>query len=342
MRAAERPVTRANVPRVITTATAPQLRPLGLGELLDRGVTLCVKNFVPFALIYVAYATPLGFITFFASRRNALMIEAVTEALRGGVTGTPSDSTAMTSLLSSSSPNDLLWSVVLGALFFFVGPLATAALIDATTEGYAGRLPTFAHAYRTGVARWLPMIGINLLFGAAIFALYVVLSLVVVVIALAVVALVSVAHAVGVVIGVVLGIVLVVALVVAFLVALLMLQMAYFTCVVEAAGPVTAFSRGVGRIANRIGIRRAMLVGFAYFAVSIGIFIVSALGQETLVGLLHSRVLGTVFSTIVGVLTAAFLTAFMTIFYYDLRVREEGLDLELAARASFAAPLEGA
>ena len=32
------------------------LRPLGLGELLDRAVTLCVRNFWPLAAIYVGFA----------------------------------------------------------------------------------------------------------------------------------------------------------------------------------------------------------------------------------------------------------------------------------------------
>jgi hypothetical protein len=41
-----------------------------------------------------------------------------------------------------------------------------------------------------------------------------------------------------------------------------------------------------------------------------------------------------VYATIIEVATAAFTTAFITIFYYDLRVREEALDLQIAAQAA--------
>jgi hypothetical protein len=38
-----------------------------------------------------------------------------------------------------------------------------------------------------------------------------------------------------------------------------------------------------------------------------------------------------IFSTLLSLATAAFVTAFVGIFYFDLRVRGEGFDLQLAA-----------
>jgi hypothetical protein len=81
-----------------------------------------------------------------------------------------------------------------------------------------------------------------------------------------------------------------------------------------------------------------MLAGLAYVAIGFGIFIVTAIGESVLFGFLHSNLLGTIFATAVEVASAAFTTAFVTIFYFDLRVREEGLDLQIAARAAGALP----
>jgi len=327
---------------VTPTVSATPLRPLGLGELLDRAVTLCVKYFVPFSLIYVAYAIPLGIVTFFASARNARLMEALTDGLRSRAAGQAPFTDLSSALAAGSSGNDVLWTLALFAILVFVSPIATAALIDATSETYLGRVATFAHAYRVGLTRWLPVIGINLLYALAAIALYAVAILASVLIFLALGLITAYAHVFGIVLDIVIGAVIFVVLVVFMLVVLLAVQMSYFACVVEGAGVVTSFTRGIGRVSNGIGFKRAVLVGLAYLAITIAISLVSLAGQGIIVGLLHSPPAGAVFATLVSVATAAFLTAFMTIFYFDLRVREEGFDLQLAAQAAFAAPFEGA
>jgi hypothetical protein len=338
---AERARPGANRQGVTPSYPATPLRPLGLGELLDRAVTLCVKYFVPFSLIYVAYAIPLGIVTFFASARNTRMIEALTDGLRSRATG-QAQAPDLSAFYASSSASDVWWTLALFALLIFVGPIATAALIDATSETYLGRVATFAHAYRVGVARWLPLIGINLLYAVAAFVLYAIAILATVLVFLALGLITAYAHVFGIVLDVVIGAVIFVALIVFMLVVLLAVQMSYFACVVEGAGVVTSFSRGIGRVSNGIGFKRAVLVGLAYLAITIAISLVSLAGQGIIVGLLRSPLAGAVFATLVSVATAAFLTAFMTIFYFDLRVREEGFDLQLAAQATFSPPFEGA
>jgi hypothetical protein len=63
---------------------------------------------------------------------------------------------------------------------------------------------------------------------------------------------------------------------------------------------------------------------------------VTLAGQSIFLGLLGGiagEIGGTAYAALVGIATAAFTTAFIAIFYYDLRVREEGFDLQQLAAA---------
>jgi hypothetical protein len=79
-------------------------------------------------------------------------------------------------------------------------------------------------------------------------------------------------------------------------------------------------------------------VGFAYLAITLGIGLVALLGQVLILSLSQSPVGGAVYEAVVRVISSAFTTAFIVIFYYDLRVREEGLDLQIEALAVRDAP----
>ena len=131
--------------------------------------------------------------------------------------------------------------------------------------------------------------------------------------------------------AVIVGTLLALVIVALALVVALAIQMSYFACVVERLPFITAFARGLSRVFNKVGLRRAFLVGLAYVAIFLGVYFVTVAGQAVLYGLVRSNVAGSAYSTLVEVATAAFSTAFIAIFYFDLRVREEGLDLQVAA-----------
>jgi hypothetical protein len=302
------------------------LRPLGLGEVLDRAVTLCVKQFLPFAMVYLVYAVPLAVVSYFASQDLAHVLATVADAAKRQ----PGDPSAvLRALQPAQSLNGP--TVLLFAVSFLVGPLAIAALTDAVAASYLGRAPTFASAYRVGLGRWLPMIVINVLYLAAGVVVYLVTIVALVLLMFGLFAISVALHGVGIAISVMVGIAATIAGIAFAIVVTLALQVSYFTCVVEGASAWRAFVVGLRRIFARVGIKRALLVGVAYLAIVVGIGIVSLIGQSVLVGLLRSTVAGTVYATLVRVATAAFTTAFVGIFYFDLRVREEGFDLELAA-----------
>lgn len=301
--------------------------------MLDRAVTLCVKNFVLLALIFIIYAIPYAVVQHLATRDFARVLASIQGAIttQSGKHG-GADPAALGHALSGASING--WYPLLIFLVFFVAPLPAAALIEACAAAYFKRPTTLGSAYRVALKRWLPLIGINVLYLGAGLMLYVLVVLLAVAIILALVFLTAALHAVGVVLAVLIGAAVVLAGVAFFVVAALAIQISYFTCVLEGAGTIVAFAQGLRRVFFGIGLARSLLVGVAFFAIGIGIGIVAILGQSIIVGLSHSTIAGTFYATIVRIATAAFTTAFIAIFYYDLRVREDGLDLELAADAA--------
>ncbi|GAC1299305.1 MAG: hypothetical protein NVSMB19_03130 [Vulcanimicrobiaceae bacterium] len=317
----------------------PSLRPLGVGEVLDRAVTLCVKHFVVLATIFVVYAVPFAVLQFFAGRDLAAVMATLQAALGAtSAAGKPADPAILAHALAAM-PALGPWYPLLVLTLVVIAPLPAAALIEACAALYLGRPATFVGAYRTALGRWPQLVALNLLYAFVGIVLYVVLIVAVIALTIGVALVTAAVHILGVAIGVVLVFAATVAGIAFFIVAWLALQVSYFTCVVERANAVTSFSVGLRRVFAGVGLVRSLLVGVAYLAIGIGIGLVALVGESVLIGLLHSQLAGSAYATIVRVATAAFTTAFVAIFYFDLRVREEGLDLQLDAERARAQPV---
>lgn len=311
------------------------LRPLGLGEVLDRAVNLCVKYFVPLTVIFVVYAIPLAVVQFFATQDFNHVLQSLVDAMRSGRQG--DQSTALARELDSMSGVNA-WAPLLILMSYFVYPLPAAALIATAAGFYLGKPVTFGEAYQAALSRWLNLIGVNVMYSFAAGFLYLAFVFLIVLLAFGIGFLYSVLPAVGIAIGVILGVLFLVLTIGFVIVATLAFEMSYFGCVLEKQNLAVAFVRGISRVFVGIGLRRSLLVGCAFAAIILGIGIVTAVGEAVIIGFFKDPVLGTVYTTVVRIATSAFTTAFITIFYFDLRVREEGLDLQLAAQASGSLP----
>ena len=310
-------------------ASNATLRPLGIGEVLDRAVNLCVTYFIPLAGIYVVYAIPVAVLTFFSSQGLAHIMQAVTDQVQAGHGKlTPEGINAALIASPASTP----FAFLLFAVTIFGAPLPAAALIEATTALYFKRATSFRQAYRVALDRYFPMLGVSMLYLFCGLAIYAVAILLVVFLIIGLVLLTSAAKTVGIVLSVILGTAFGLAGLGFLLVMILAWQISYFTCVVERATFTRAFVSSLKRTFSGIGLKRSLLIGAIFFAISIVLSLVTAGGEAVIVGLVHSTVLATIYETIVRVGTAAFTTAFIGIFYLDLRVREEGLDLQMQAQ----------
>ena len=314
----------------VSTGQAPALRPLGVGELLDRAVTLCVRHFGSFALIYLAFAVPLAICQFYGGGDSARVVGALVDAFRNAG-GKPPDPAAINRAIASSAP-ERAYSYALFFLTLLAGPLPAAALISATSRAYLGERITFAQSYRTALRKWLPLLGVEVLYAVAGVIVYLLVLVLTILIALALVLLAAAVRWLALVISIAAGIALTIAIALGVTLIVLAAQISFFACVVEDAPFVAAFAAGVSRVFGAGHLRRSLGVGLAYVAIWFGIFLVSAAGQSILLGLLRSNILGTAYSTLLSVGTVGFTTAFMAIYYYDLRVRSEGLDLQLEAQ----------
>lgn len=315
---------------MIALATERSLRPLGLGEVLDRAVTLCVANFVPLTLIFLVYAVPLAVIQFYATKDLAQIITVLTQAMQSPKTA---DSAALARQLNGVGSVNA-WTPVLLLMTFFVYPLPAAALIVSAARFYLGRPASFAEAYRAALGRWPHLIGLNFMYGLAGGFLYLVAIVIIIVLALGIGFLYSASAAAGIGIGIIIGVAALLASLAFAIVAFLAWQVSTYSCVLEQLNFAVAFVRGLKRVFAGIGLRRSLIVGCAYAAIIIGVELVAALGEVVVIGVLHNTAFGTIYTTIVRIATAAFTTAFVAIFYFDLRVREEGLDLAMAAQAA--------
>ena len=314
------------------------MRPLGLGEILDRAVTLCVRHFVIFALIWVVFALPLAVFQFLGTEDQSKIFGALADILKQSNSGKATDPSAIGSALQGT-PIFNGWTVAYFLALVFVSPLATAAMVAAAAAVYLGGRLDFAAAYRTAFGRYLHLLGYNLMCLVSAGALYVAIILISVIVGIGIISLGAALKGFGIGLSVLFGIVIGLALIGFVMTATVAYNVGFYACIIERRSFVDAFVAGIQRVFNRVGFVRALLIGLAYLAIFMGIWIVTVLGQGVLFGLLHSRVLGTAFGAFMSIAIAAFITAFMTIFYFDLRVREEGLDLQLAAQASSAETL---
>jgi hypothetical protein len=319
---------------VKSTGPGSTLRPLGVGEVLDRAVNLCVKHFVPLTLIFIVYAIPLGVVQYYASKDSAQLIQTLVAAIQSGKNASPD----LAREINDPSSSSALYGLLLIGLGLFVGPLPGAAMIAAAAAFYLGRTMSFGEAYRAALPRWPHLIVLNIMYGMAGGALYLIVIFVAILLTLGVVFLYAISHVAGIAVGIVVGAAAFLFVVALFLVGALAWQVSWFGCVVEGQNLSVAFTRGIRRVFVGVGLQRALLVGFAFIAILLGIEFVSGMGAAVLIGFVHSTIAGSVYETLVRIATAAFTTAFIAIFYFDLRVREEGFDLQMAAQAARSKP----
>lgn len=306
------------------------LRPLGVGEILDRAVTLCVRNFPLLALIWGVFAVVSAVLTFLGTADQSKFYGALADAIRQQSHGGTFDWSALARANGGGVPFNG-WTIAFFAWIVLLSPLPTAALIAATSFFYLGRRTTFGEVYRIALHRFLNLFMYNLLWLVCVPIVYIVFVLAGIAIGIALFALAAVLHTVGIVINVILGTILGLAFFAFALVAGLGYSVGFYTCVIERRNFAESFTAGLRRVFARAVLGRSLLLGLVYLAVTLGYLIVSTMGQAVLYGLVRSQALGVAYTTLLEIAAIVFLTTFITIFYYDLRVREEGFDLQLSA-----------
>jgi len=297
----------------------PDLRPLSIGEILDRSVTLFVRRFALFmsalglisipVIVYQVIASPADVSAsfgdlqkIFSSSGNPAAMRVLTEQMQ-------------TRQLALAGPA----FVAMLAL-----PLENTIVSIIAAGAFLGAAPALGPAFRAAFARYLPAlvvsIGFFVIFGAGVIGV----MIAVFVIVLAVAALALLSRLLALALGIVIGIAVFAALVAFGSIATLAWRIAIVAVATEDGNPIRAIASGLRRTFGGGAFVRSILVGLAAYVVDFtGVLI--ALGAGTVLSLLtHVPALSVIVTALAGITVSGLVSTFVVRYSIDVRVRREG------------------
>ena len=312
---------------------AYDLRPLTLGELLDRAWNLYRHHL-------------LLFVGILAIPSIAMLIMSIAMQFLQPDMPTPDSAEAVD---PAQVIGAIVWmgagAVVLGSVYWVSYAIALGATTVAVAELYRGRMPSISTSYdavrgRWGRLAWLMLLLFLRIFGAAFLLLMM---------AGITVGLLGVFSPI---VGALAGVLFFAAAFVAFVWMALRYAVCVPPAVLEDRTASRALARSVALTSGALGrvlvlMLFTVIVAYAGFALTQGPFFVAAMmaGPETATAF-WLNMAGVVAGSIAGAFTGPLAIIAMAVLYYDLRIRKEGLDLELMiadlrAEAPTAEPLPG-
>jgi len=306
-----------------------ELRPLGFGEIFDRAITLYVRNFWPFLAIVLVLILPLAVLQYVLDSSQSSQLS---EALRvlTHPSATPPTFTSM------FSPGEIGTLVAMVILYFALWPFVFVAAAVGVARVYRGRPVEFAACYRSVLPRWGAIL-VTQLIVIAVFILWYGALLATLMLTVVVATLLAQAAVVLGIIAFVFALVLLLAFL--LLLALLWVALAFAmnAVVIEEVGPVAAIASGFGRVFSGKELPRALTFALAAFAVILGAQLVgSAVALAAL--FVHSVLLEVAVSALLRAALAPFSIVLAAVYYFDVRIRREGYDLETELERIAAAP----
>ncbi len=146
----------------------PDLRPLSLGELLDRAITIYRKNFITLIGIAAVVSIPL----LAAQLVAALVTYSTNPFLSGNFTPGSNPFAQTLPLLISYAA-----AFILAIIRFIAGTFQTGALAVVVSESYHGRRSSIKQAYGTTLRRWASLLLGLIIVGLANLALMLIVAL---------------------------------------------------------------------------------------------------------------------------------------------------------------------
>jgi len=279
-------------------ASAPQLRPLGIGEILDVGLKIYFRNWLTLFKIVVFIVLPAEILA------NVIEISALpsgTTVDSGGTFGGPFGGSVTTEgTISRHDAITFVVGYVIAILINFVAArFAQAGCFRAVADAYLGEEVGWRSSLRFALRRLPAVVAVALLSGIIV--------------------------GIGTLLCVIPGIYFYVAFSVAVPVLL-----------VEGAGPSRALGRSRELVKGRwwgtcgvavVGYLLVSIVSLALTGLVVGVAFANP-ARNTVTGFALNTLAGTIGSMIATPAAAAFIT----VLYIDLRVRKEGFDLLLLAR----------
>lgn len=297
------------------------LRPLGFGEILDRSITLYLRNFLPFVGIVLVMLVPLSVLQYAIDSMQAGQISLIFHQITHPGSRLPAAAT----MPHFTGP--AIAAIAIGfVLTIICEPFVYVAVAQGVARLYRGERVEFRACFGPVLRAWPRLLGFVGLVFAIGLVLYVALIFVGVVLVFAAVFL-GKAGVVVIVIMAAVGVLAMFALFFALIWVILALTFGLYAIVLENATVFGAIASGMRRIFSRAEVWRAL-----------GISLVSALIAGTASLLLSAIALVAEFYGLIWLdvalksLSSALVLPFpmilLAVYYFDVRVRREGLDLE--------------
>jgi hypothetical protein len=309
------------------------LRPLGIGEIIDRALTLYVQNFVLFsATVAVVIFVPLALGQYLLFIDQATEMRQVIEVLSH-----PGSQAPPVMPFAGGSLASFFIGIALFLIATILGLFANNAVAVSIGMLYSGRKPDLGSSLRSAFSRWPALVGLFFLAFLVLAAGYVAFVVTTFGALFGVAALFAGASAAfrplaAIWIAAMFGLVplAMLAAVGFFILLAIVFAFAGYGVVLEGKGAVDALIAGFGRIFNRKELTKAVVIGLVAILIGLGVSSVSGVGELLLGFLPGSRVLIALWASIFAVIAAAVQTCFYAVYYYDVRIRREGFDIEAA------------
>lgn len=296
-----------------------QLRPLGIGEIFDRAVTLYVRNFPLFAIISAFVIVPISIVNYFAIGQQSGTYAQILDQIQH-----PTRSASQMPAMPFSP-----WFLVLIAVSLAITPFMYVAMAAAVGRIYGGKAVDWRVAYGTALRHAGGIILTTILQGFIIGTAAVAGGFALVLAMVAAILLIRFVPPLGVV-TIVLSALVFLAYVIALMLCYLAIALAFDAIGIEEASFAAALSSGFVRVFNRTELGKATLVCLAFSAVQFGLVAVSLAGAALIQTFLHQAALQALFSGALSLVSTGFIGVLIAVYYFDVRVRREGLDMQAA------------
>jgi hypothetical protein len=296
---------------------APQLRPLGVGDIVDRVFSMYRQRALLFASLsavpYLALFLVIGGIALSLGTQLAPLAPFIETFSTSTLTST---TPTVTPAIATAFLTLIVFGLVAGLISVLFLSVQIGSLADAAAARYLGRETTVGASFRAGLRTAPKIIGTGLMLFFSLLLGWLVLFLVVFV----------TNNALVVTLGILAGLVGTVFVFASWLVAPVV-------AAIEPGGPLHAVRRSWwlsnGHRWRILGLQILLAVLQAVLSTLISFIFVAAFISDAVVRV----VLQNIVNVVATVLWAPVEWGTFTILYFDLRVRKEALDLQLAAEA---------
>ncbi|MBC5805870.1 MAG: hypothetical protein DLM53_03555 [Candidatus Eremiobacter antarcticus] len=301
------------------------LRPLPLGELLDRAFHIYFRHVAAFTGLVAVVLIPTAIAQYFQTKDIFdVYLSMIQQAMHSPAT--PPDPSKLARLHVADS-----WTFIALAIVFLGFPLSNAAVVLGVTRAYLGLPVRFAECYRMALKRWFRMIILLFVWIAVVvvglFALVLVMGALsaVIVAAGAFLRGTSAAAVLLAVFLVVVGIVTIGVMAMLYLA----FALSFIALVVEKSDPIKAFASAFSRIFGGKQAKRAFALAITLILVNFAAQLLGAGSGMLLAYYGKSPALYVILASLAQMFFYPFAIVAVSVFYYDIRIRREGFDLQI-------------